>query len=413
MCLALTLSTVSCGEQRPTTDERLDGPWTGTEQDSAGVRIVSNPSFGTWTDETRWTVEKDLSIGVVDEPPEYQFGRIVDVDAGSEERIYVLDAQAAEVRVFGPEGAHLFSFGGAGEGPGELSRQPPGPRAILTTSGEDIFVPDQCNGRVNRFGAEGEILGSFPIRMEQGLSVGWFTTPGGDYVSHHASPAWNGLLRIRPDGQVIDTIMEFEVAAPGIYAEGRREALEHAAVWTILTDGRVASGISDRSRIEIRGAEGELEMVLKRQAEDAALSRGDQQRFLDRLGEIWAQMLRARGEQEASIESQIRQIPHVYTAPTHRPAFTGLAAGPRGTLWIRRALPLDSMTSAVLDGFRRPLQEFWAPTWDVFSEDGQLLGEVAMPARFTLHKIRGSRIYGVERDELGVQRVARLRIRLP
>jgi hypothetical protein len=71
------------------------------------------------------------------------------------------------------------------------------------------------------------------------------------------------------------------------------------------------------------------------------------------------------------------------------------------------------MTAAVLDGFRRPLQEFWAPTWDVFSEDGRLLGEVAMPARFTLHKIRGSRIYGVERDELGVQRVARLRIRMP
>lgn len=154
-------------------------------------------------------------------------------------------------------------------------------------------------------------------------------------------------------------------------------------------------------------------MVLRMQGQDLTLSGDEQDAFLERLGEVWAGMFRARGESEAWIKSQLQQIPRVYVPPSHRPGFTGLAGGPKETIWVRRALPIDSFTSAILEGFRLPLREFWSPTWGVYSREGRYLGEVTLPRRFTLHRIKGFHLYGVERDELGVQRVVRLQIRTP
>jgi hypothetical protein len=412
LCIVLSATTLACSGERDA-NTRAPDDWAGTELDSAGVRVVINPDAGTWTDETRWTLERDLAIGVLDGRPEYQFGHIVDVDVGTEGEIYVLDRQAAEIRVFDEGGSYLFLLGGPGEGPGELSTQPPGPRAVLASSSGDIFVPDQGNARVVRYGPAGEFRGSFSIRMEEGLAVAWFATPSGEYISHHSSPTWNGLVRLDPSGAVIDTVLEFDPRPPGIYAEGRRDALEHAALWTVLPDGRFVAGVSDRYRIEILFPNGVLEMLLKREPEVHRLSRNDQQRFLGRLAEVWAEMFRARRESEAWIESQVRQVEQVYVAPEFAPSFTGFAGGPEGTMWVRRALPVDSMTAAVLDGFRRPLREFWSPVWEVYSRHGRFLGEITMPPRFTPHKIRGMHVYGVERDALDVQRVVRLQIVVP
>jgi hypothetical protein len=410
LLLVAGVGLTACGRDAGTRE--IGAVWEGSVLDSAGIRIVSNPASGIWTSETAWSVERDLLIGIADGPEEYQFGYVVDVDA-TQGRLYALDRHAARIRVFGEDGSYLYSFGGPGEGPGELSLQPPGPRAVLITPMGDVFVPDQSNARVNRFSTSGEFLGSFSIRMEQGLPVAWFTTPTGEYVAHHSSRTWNGLLRIASDGTVMDTLVSFEPRAPGVYSEGRREAMEHAALWTVLPGGQLASGVSDRFRIEIRSPEGELEMVITREPEMVPLSRAQQQRFLERLGEVWAGMFRDRGESEDWIRSQVNQVSRVYASPEHAPMFTGIAGGPAGTVWFRKALPIDSMTRAVLDGFRQPLQEFWSFAWEVFSEEGRNLGDITMPPGFVLQRIRGSHVYGLERDSLGVQHVVRLRIVMP
>jgi hypothetical protein len=121
-------------------------------------------------------------------------------------------------------------------------------------------------------------------------------------------------------------------------------------------------------------------------------------------------MFRGRGESEGWIASQLSQLQHIYVPPEYRPAFTGLAHGPAGTILVRRALPIDSITSAILEGFRPPLREFWSRVWDIYSSDGRYLGELLFPERMTVHRIRGSYVYGVQLDDLGVQQVVRLRI---
>lgn len=394
--------------------------WSGSERDSAGIRIVSNPSSGIWTETTRWTVERDLAVGEAEGDPAYQFGRVVDIDVADDGRIYVLDQQAAQVSVFDVGGSHLFSFGRPGEGPGEMSNQSPlGALAVLMTP-DEVLVPDRVNARVGRFSVDGNVIGTFPLRVENGEPVRSSILPNGAFVLHRVerSPSgWSGLVELGSDGEILDTILEFDLyaspwgmSAPD--AQGRRQALEHAPLWAIMPDGRIVSGRSDQYLIDVRDSGGRLQMLVLREEDQPDLTDEGRQRFQDRLIKVWGDMFRRRGDPEEHIRSQLSQVDDIYILPERLPAFTGFAAGPEGTIWVRRALPVEAMTSHLL-GPRAPLREFWSANWDVFSREGRFLGEVRLPPQFTLFRIKDRFIYGMETDELGVQRVVRLRIRIP
>ena len=64
----------------------------------------------------------DLTIGSVDgDDPNFIFGDIRGIEAGSDGTIYVLDYQASEVRAFAPDGRFLRRVASKGEGPGEIT----------------------------------------------------------------------------------------------------------------------------------------------------------------------------------------------------------------------------------------------------------------------------------------------------
>ena len=68
-----------------------------------------------------WEGSIDLEVGEVEGEDPYLFttiGSVVEDDRG---RLIVADYQTHEVRVFEPDGRFAFSFGGQGEGPGELT----------------------------------------------------------------------------------------------------------------------------------------------------------------------------------------------------------------------------------------------------------------------------------------------------
>lgn len=87
------------------------------------------------------------SIGVFEGPDDaFILGEVGDVVV-SGDQVYVLDVQAENVRVFSTAGAHLTTFGGSGQGPGEFVR--PGALTIGPGS-ENIWVVDQ-SGRLSQF----------------------------------------------------------------------------------------------------------------------------------------------------------------------------------------------------------------------------------------------------------------------
>ena len=88
------------------------------------------------------------------------------------ERLYVVDALAHAVLVFGLDGKYQFRFGGRGTGPGEFNY----PTAIGEGAGGQLLVSDTLNSRVQVFDRDGHFLATFG---SNGDTSGHFARPKG------------------------------------------------------------------------------------------------------------------------------------------------------------------------------------------------------------------------------------------
>lgn len=193
--------------------------------------------------------------------------------------------------------------------------------------------------------------------------------------------------------------------------EGRTRALMHAPILAPLSDGGFVTAWSDEAELQVRGSTGQPLMVVRRHEPNRDLTESQKQDYLDSLMGIWAHMFRMEGQPEHIVRAEVARGYDVYIPPDRLPAITGLMEGPEGTIWVRKPLPVEAMTSDVLYN-RLAVREFWSSDWEVFSTDGTLLGDVSFPNGFLLTRIRGDFAYGIETDQdSDVQRIARYLIR--
>jgi len=380
--------------------------WAGTVRDSAGVPIVENPAAGLWRPGEAWRVIEELRIGAVEGEPEYQFGNIAGIDADSDGRIYVLDQHAQEIRVFDAEGKLLRTMGRAGSGPGELS---PGAGPLFVVRGDTVLVPDFLLQRVNWF--LGEEVGSFPLLMAEGMPVGWGTTPDGR-VAHRLvrfpfpgqpqsdGPTETPIIAHRTDGSS-DTLamlpgsQSFRIQGGGLQVR----LFEPEPVWDIAADGSIITAMSTDYSIAVRRPGGALVRVIRKPFERAPVTAEDREAFLKLFRDMWKQM--------GLSPEQIMFAEQSVSFADHYPAFARILAGPGNTIWVQQVK--TAALAKELGASFNP-QDSGAPRWDVFDADGRYLGVVEFPANFSLMTFEGDVVYGVMRDELEVQYVARLRV---
>jgi len=130
--------------------------------------------------------------------------------------VAVLDGQAAEVRVFGPNGAYLRTMGQKGEGPGELSY----PEALVALAGDTLAVYDRGNGRITRFNPDGEV-GRVATLQFDGYERPYFT-------SFFDDGSMVGYLRLERRDQRLNTSDEqtFVLDSAALTLSGTDGALE-------------------------------------------------------------------------------------------------------------------------------------------------------------------------------------------
>ena len=152
----LLLLAAGCG------GEGLDRGWGGTvETLASGVVRVVNPAEGLWEVGEPWRLLPELVLGEVEGADAEVFASISGLEVDEAGRIYVLDRQANELRIFSPEGVHVRSVGRSGGGPGEYTNA----NGVEWIAPDTLLVIDQQGNRYTVLTTDGEYVRSVPRQL--------------------------------------------------------------------------------------------------------------------------------------------------------------------------------------------------------------------------------------------------------
>jgi 6-bladed beta-propeller len=151
-----------------------DARWTGTVDTLPnGALRVANPRRGIWEGGRPWRLAPALVLGKEEEAGPTLFSAISGLQVDAAGRIYVLDRQANELRIFTRDGAHVRSVGREGGGPGEYSNA----NGLAWLADDTLVVVDQRGNRYTVLTAEGDYVRMVPRRLS---FYGWTLTGGLD-----------------------------------------------------------------------------------------------------------------------------------------------------------------------------------------------------------------------------------------
>ena len=149
---AAWVALTSCGDSAP------GHGWTAVRDTlpSGTVRVTNIPLAEA---PPTWTLVEEVRVGAVEGAGPDAFGHLKGLVVLGDGGFAVLEAQVQELRVFGPDGAHVATHGGKGEGPGEFANA----NGLMRGPNGRIWVPDTRNGRMSVFDPEDGFVESFPF----------------------------------------------------------------------------------------------------------------------------------------------------------------------------------------------------------------------------------------------------------
>jgi hypothetical protein len=379
--------------------------------DTLVVRTVEGSA---WSAQPVWQLV--LSIGELEGPPETSFGRLASIAVKRDGRILAVDRQVPTVRVFGPEGAYVESWGRKGRGPGEFLAPDAG-MAVLPDG--RVVVRDRGNARLQVFSPDGTPSDTWPVitgqyinRRPLGISGDTLLNP--DLVNpEDPLPEWRlGLVRIGPDGTVIDTlpIPDLGRRAHRFIARNGGNASEidlpFAATehWAWHPGGFIVHGVGD-----------EYSLTLHRDAEPIRI-----ERTVDPISVTPAE----RDQEELRVLNTMRWLDNSWRwtgprIPATKPYFSGILTGAGGRIWVLRegeAYEFDDQDYDPTEPYDTEIRWRQERVADGFTSDGRFLGSVRMPRDLDWRVppvLRADTMWAVARDELGVQRIRRYELVFP
>lgn len=360
--------------------------------------------YGALPAEASSTLEPDLRIGVVEGDPRLMFGQIRGIEADDEGRIYVLDNQGGETRVFAPDGTFLRAIAGRGEGPGEVLD----PNGIVRAPDGTLWIQDPRRWLLVRVTPEGEEVERMPMFVRQWGFVwnaimdreGRIWTPVSHQVGEFRPPdpglsesSHRTYLRFHdPRSGEGDSVFVAEQAARGwaiAFEAGwgfRSIPWEPSLHTAVDPSGAVWAARGERYRITRVDAQGDTLLVIEADVPPEPVTAQEREEFLATA--------RERDADEERIARQILQV-----AREVKPVIAGLAADAEGNVWVRRQGRADE-----------------TPLFDVFSPEGEYVGSFRIPARLPSYfplRFRGGHLYALATDEMDVQSVVRIPLSLP
>jgi hypothetical protein len=369
--------------------------WTGTMDTlPSGQVVVHNTADPMWRPGSEWRVVEDLRIGTLEGDGPDLFGDITRLEVDPAGRIWVLEGQSQEIRIFGPDGAYVKTVGREGGGPGEFTR------ALYVQLGPDgnMWVVDPQNNRVSLFDTSGTYLEG--KRMPGGFII--MPWPGGfDVAGHYYSPVplpsegddfRMGLVRYDTSFSPLDTLdiprdpvdrERFELRSEdsfwitGIPYTGGFD-------WRLSPSGTLWGMFSGEYELFEMTADGDTLRTFTREFTPLPVTEADMEQARERLESF----IRNGGKVDWS------------KIPSTKPATEEFYLDDEGNVWVRLVTAQDDR----------------GRIYDVFDPEGRFMGTVRLPfmlARFPGPIFRDGVLYGITEDELEVPYIVRARIDKP
>lgn len=370
-----------------------------------GAVRVTNPAQGLWSDDSSWRLVPELQLGELDGAEAMMFAAVSGLEVDDQGRIYVLDRQTNELRIYTREGAHVRTVGRSGGGPGEYTAA----NGLLWLSPDSLLVVDQEGGRYSILTGEGDFVRSVPRTLG---FYGWAFSGGTEAgrIYEHSSvgadpdrrPALLGTSL--SSGRVpaadrggpatdaaVDTILlpvpngpAFEPFSVRTERAGMSMPVPFApgAVYRLDGQGGVWHGHGSEFRLIHSALSGDTIMEILLDAAPAPVTTAEI--------EEWESRTSVARFREMGGRLDMSRIPR------SKPFFDGVYVDPDRHLWV--SVPAG------------PKEAVFA----VFDPEGRYLGRLQANGlkrdRFLPPVVRNGRLYLVGRDELDVQRVHVFRI---
>ncbi len=363
--------------------------------------IVHTISGSVWPD--TMTLVPELSIGSADGADPYIFGRYgvtIDVDAAG--RIYALDRQAIEVRMFDANGKHLRNIGRKGGGPGEFEN----PNDMRVFPDGRVLIREQP-GRFTLFAPDGAYKTSWRLITGFGSGTPVYITNDERVLNHTLT---DRLVWYTLDGKA-DTIPEPKRGPPqpmlNIIQEHSRTSYSipytRYSVWTLTNDGRFIIGYNERYEIDVAMPD-RTTMRITRDVAPVPVPAGE------------------AAYEKASTIANIRQHndPNFQwngpPIPATKPAFDEILPGRDGTIWVARQGASREVRNPDYDPKKpqtgRPTEWRSPVAYDVFDAQGRYLGAVKLPqGTWLFHAVLTTeRVWTVANHPDGYQQIVRYRV---
>lgn len=355
---------------------------------ASGAVAVHNPEQGLWTEKTAWRAVEDLRLGDADGTGPTVFANPFALEVDAYGRIYVLDSQTKEVRVFDADGTHVRTMGREGGGPGE-HKQPAG--MSLAPDGA-LWVVDPGNVRFTVWDSAGTLRTTVPRRDAAHVFPwhGRFDRQGRLWDIGRGSRGMQGaptLLRVDPATDLSEPL-QLPSYAHSIFEHRSKNGSMSVTVpftpsfsWTVDPDGRVWSGVTDRYRLALHEPGGDTLRVVERAHTPVPVSAAERDStrvqlkwFTDQGGEI-----------------------DLSRVPGSKPAFGSIFTDDQGWLWVSPSQPAGEEQAA----------------FDVFDPEGRYHGRMTVPLARSMtraYRVHGDHLYAIVQNEDGVPQVVRMRI---
>jgi len=362
--------------------------------DSAGVELVTH---STQLDATSGTEISDAPLLVIESDEDggdavlFQLTAVVPLGEG---RLAVGSSGTGTVHVFDRAGRLERTLGGPGEGPGEFGSV----TSVVAIDPDTVVVLDIRMGRLTVFAPSGGVARTADVARFLPPSRGATLHGGGDglWLVGRASLG-GGTAR----GAVRHSALTYHLSAVGdsLAAYGPfpgSEAVISERLAGILPFGSMLVSAVRGDRLII-GLENEPELleftspdrparIIRWPDHDREVTPERAEAFYDFQVDALPPGIREQ------VGPAVRDLPY---SPT-QPAYHGLAVADDGVIWLGN-YPGPEATS--------PEAVPQARTWTLIDPDGVRRRTIRTPPGFTVLAIRDGRIYGVHRDDFGVESV--------